>query len=113
VQQVAFRLAREVVRRWQQEQDAPHDGAHPALPAQTLFPFVVNAARRFLTDPDKLVCKGSSQPVDVLLVNKYAQTAVDHLFEALRRGTRAEQGCRPPASISARPSRSTRPISAT
>jgi type III restriction enzyme len=95
VQQVAFRLAREVVRRWQQEQDAPHDGAHPALPAQTLFPFVVNAARRFLTDPDKLVCKGSSQPVDVLLVNKYAQTAVDHLFEALRRGTRAEQAERP------------------
>ena len=88
VQQVAFRLAREVVRRWQDEQSAPGDGNDSALPAQTLFPHVARAAQRFLTDPTKLVCKGSSEPVDVLLVNKYAQTAVDHLFEALRRGTR-------------------------
>ncbi len=91
VQQVAFRLAREVVRRWQGEQSAPGDASDHALPAQTLFPHVASAARRFLTDRTKLVCKGSSEPVDLLLVNKYAQAAVDNLFEALRRGTRTEQ----------------------
>ncbi|HYN76280.1 MAG TPA: hydrolase, partial [Lamprocystis sp. (in: g-proteobacteria)] len=94
-QQVAFRLAREVVRRWQGQQSAPADGDSDspdyALPAQTLFPQVASAARRFLADPTKLICKGSSEPVDILVVSKYAQTAVDHLFEALRRGTRTEQ----------------------
>jgi type III restriction enzyme len=88
-QQVAFRLAREVVRRWHGEQGAGEDDR--ALPAQTLFPPVVSAARRFLADRTKLVCKGGSEPVDVLLVSKYAQTAVDHLFEALRRGTRTDR----------------------
>jgi type III restriction enzyme len=88
-QQVAFRLAREVVRRWHGEGGSDTTEGQ-VLPAQTLFPHVVSAARRFLADRTKLVCKGSSEPVDVLLVNKYAQTAVDHLFEALRRGTRTE-----------------------
>ncbi|WP_020507778.1 BPTD_3080 family restriction endonuclease [Lamprocystis purpurea] len=88
VQQVAFRLAREVVRRWQGEQSATGEGNEHALPAQTLFPHVASAARRFLSDPTKLICMGSSEGVDVLLVNKYAQAAVDNLFEALRRGTR-------------------------
>lgn len=100
-QQAAFRLAREVVRRWQQEQAAPGDGDNPALPAHTLFPHAVKAARRLLIDGDKLVCKGSSHPVDVLLVNKYAQTAVDHLFEALRRGTRVERAELPRIPIGA------------
>ena len=80
-----------MVQRWQQEQAAPAGVNTPALPAQTLFPPVFNAARRFLTDPIKLICKGTSSPVDVLLVNKYAQAAVDHLFEALRQGTRTAQ----------------------
>jgi type III restriction enzyme len=91
VQQVAFRLAWEVVRRWQGQQSAPDGGDDHALPAQTLFPHVASAARRFLADPAKLICKGSSEPVDILVVSKYAQTAVDHLFDALRRGTRTEQ----------------------
>ncbi len=90
-QQVAFRLAREVVRRWRDEQAAPEADGDPALPAQTLFPHLVSAARRFLADRSKLICKGTSTPVDVLLVNKYAQTAVDHLFTALRQGTRTAQ----------------------
>ena len=100
-QQVAFRLAREVVQRWQQEQAAPAGVNTPALPAQTLFPPVFNAARRFLTDPTKLICKGTSSPVDVLLVNKYAQAAVDHLFEALRQGTRTAQAELPRIPIGA------------
>jgi type III restriction enzyme len=91
-QQVAFRLAREVVRRWRDEQAAPDADGDPALPAQTLFPHLVSAARRFLADRSKLICKGTANPVDVLLVNKYAQTAVDHLFTALRQGTRTAQG---------------------
>jgi len=90
-QQVAFRLAREVVRRWRDEQAAPDADGDPALPAQTLFPHLVSAARRFLADRSKLICKGTTTPVDVLLVNKYAQTAVDHLFTALRQGTRTAQ----------------------
>ena len=152
-QQVAFRLAREVVRRWQEEQappvvegdpagssaDPPSGqgeqvplGAEstaagisggprrgqgeqalpaaedPALPAQILFPHVVSAARRLLADPTKLICKGSTQPVDLLLVNKYAQTAVDHLFEALRQGTRTEQAEMPRIPVGAAGRGSTR-----
>jgi type III restriction enzyme len=89
-QQVAFRLAREVVRRWQGEAGDGEAAEGRVLPAQTLFPQVVAAARRFLADRSKLICKGSSEPVDLLLVSKYAQTAVDHLYEALRRGTRSD-----------------------
>ncbi len=91
VQQVAFRLAREVVRRWQGAHTQRSGDNDHALPAQTLFPHVLRAAQRFLADPTKLICMGGSQPVDVLLVNKYAQAAVDHLIEAMRRGSQTEQ----------------------
>ena len=49
-----------------------------------LFPEAALAAKRFLLE--KVECRGTSQPVDVLLVGKYAQSAVDALFEAIRRG---------------------------
>lgn len=79
-----------MVRRWQGESGDPQAPEGQAFPVQSLFPQVVSAARRLLADRTKLVCKGSSEPVDVLLVSKYAQTAVDHLYEALRRGTRTD-----------------------
>lgn len=69
---------------------------------------MVSAARRLLADPTKLICKGSTQPVDLLLVNKYAQTAVDHLFEALRQGTRTEQAELPRIPVGAAGRGSTR-----
>ncbi len=56
----------------------------------------MRAARRFLADRDKLICKCNSEPADVLLVGKYAQTAVDSLFEALRRGSRPSEAAELP-----------------
>jgi len=81
-QQVAFRLAREVCQRWQLEQADTTDDK--AVPMQVLFPKVAFAAKRFLQE--KVICKGTSQPCDVLLVGKYQQQAVDVLFESIRRG---------------------------
>jgi type III restriction enzyme len=120
-QQVAFRLARDVARRWQQAQAGQEKAA--AAPAQTMFPHAVAAARRFLADRSKLICKGNSEPVDALLVAWYAQSAVDSLFEALRRGSRPgtavelpriPNGAAPPATWTSIPSsRSARATGAT
>lgn len=85
-QQVAFRLAREVCKRWTEEVDNSPNEDQAGVPLQVLFPKVVFAAKRFLQDPKKVICKGTSQPCDVLLVGKYQQSAVDALFEAIRKG---------------------------
>lgn len=83
IQQVAFRLAREVCRRWQSEQNG---GAESGATTTTtsLFPKVAFAAKRFLQE--KVICIGNSDPRDVLLAGKYHQQAVDVLFEAIRKG---------------------------
>jgi type III restriction enzyme len=83
VQQVAFRLAREVVRRWN-ERHTDTGGDGEAVPVHALFPKVAAVARRFLDE--KVKCKGSSQPVDVLIAGKYAQAAVDVLYTAISKG---------------------------
>jgi type III restriction enzyme len=77
-QQVAFKLAREVCLRWQEDHGAA------AVPAQVLFPKVAFAAKRFLAE--KLVRKGDSQPCDVLLLGEYTQAVVGSLLEAIKRG---------------------------
>jgi type III restriction enzyme len=77
-QQVAFRLAREVVLRWQEEFGAD------AVPASELFQKVLFATRRYLADPNKLVRKGSSQACDVLAVGQYMQAVVGTLFDTIR-----------------------------
>ncbi len=79
-QQVAFRLAREVCKRWQEEhgKDAVSTGA--------LFREVFTATRRFLADPQKLVRKGDTQVCDILAVGEYMQAAVSALLEAIRLG---------------------------
>jgi type III restriction enzyme len=78
-QQVAFRLAREICRRWQADNGAA------AVPVQQLFPKVAFAAKRFLAQ--KLNRKGDSQACDVLLVGEYMQAAVGSLLEAIRKGS--------------------------
>jgi type III restriction enzyme len=77
-QQVAFRLAGEVCRRWQEENGAD------AVPIRLLFPKVLCAAKRFLAE--KLVRKGDSHRCDLLLVGEYFQGAAAALVEAIRRG---------------------------
>ncbi|MDA3921163.1 MAG: hypothetical protein PF501_10860 [Salinisphaera sp.] len=80
-QQVAFRLAREVCRRWQEENGAD------AVPVTQLFQKVLFAARRFLADPEKLVRKDDdSQACDLLAVGHYMQAAVSTLLDAIRKG---------------------------
>lgn len=79
-QQVAFRLASEVCRRWQLEH------GQEAVPVLPLFQEVLTAARRFIADRDKLILKGDAQPCDLFTVGHYQQTAVDRLFEAIKRG---------------------------
>ena len=78
-QQVAFRLAREICRRWQSDNGAA------AVPVQQLFPKVAFAAKRFLAE--KLDRKGDSQPCDVLLVGEYMQAAISSLLEAIKKGS--------------------------
>ena len=77
-QQVAFRLAREICRRWQ------FDNGAAAVPVQQLFPKVAFAAKRFLAE--KLDRKGDSQPCDVLLVGS---TCRPRSGRFLRRSKRA------------------------
>ena len=79
VQQVAFKLAREVCIRWQTDNGAE------AVPVQVLFPKVAFAAKRFLAE--KLDRKGGSQPCDVLLVGEYMQSAIGLLLEAIKKGS--------------------------
>jgi type III restriction enzyme len=79
-QQVAFRLAREVCRRWQEDNGAD------AVPVTQLFQKVLFVARRFLADPDKLVRRGDSQACDLLAVGHYMQAAVSTLLDAIQRG---------------------------
>lgn len=80
-QQVAFRLAREVCRRWQEENGVD------VVPVAQLFQKVFFTARRFLADPEKLVRKGDSQACDLLAVGHYMQAAVSTLLDAVRRGS--------------------------
>jgi type III restriction enzyme len=82
-QQVAFRLAREVCRRWQ-EQQAGDDSNQGDIPVQTLFPKVAFTAKRFLQEKVKTI--GNAKPCDVLLVGTYQKQAQDALFDAIRKG---------------------------
>ncbi|NNU63048.1 BPTD_3080 family restriction endonuclease [Ochrobactrum soli] len=77
-QQVAFRLAREICKRWLDDNGAA------AVPVQVLFPRVAFAAKRFLAE--KLETKGDSQPCDVLLVGQYMQASTDALLDAIKKG---------------------------
>nr|WP_298410482.1 DEAD/DEAH box helicase family protein [uncultured Halomonas sp.] len=79
-QQVAFRLAREVCRRWQEENGTD------SVPVMQLFQQVLFSARRFLADPAKLVRKGDSKACDLLAVGHYMQSAVSTLLDAVQRG---------------------------
>ena len=78
-QQVAFRLAREICKRWQDDNGAA------AVPVQHLFPKVAFAAKRFLAE--KLDRKGDSHACDVLLVGEYMQAAISTLLDAIKRGS--------------------------
>ncbi|MEA3274787.1 MAG: DEAD/DEAH box helicase family protein [Pseudomonadota bacterium] len=82
LQQVAFRLAREVCRRWETEQNGGEESDVAASTSQ-LFPKVAFAAKRFLQERVKLI--GNADPRDVLHASKYHQQAADILFEAIRR----------------------------
>jgi len=78
-QQVAFRLATEICRRWQDDHGAE------AVPLHILFPKVAFAVKRFLAE--KLVRKGDSQACDVLLLGEYTQAVIASLFSAIKRGS--------------------------
>jgi len=81
-QQAAFRLAKEVCQRWQEDNGAA------AVPVQVLFPKVAFAAKRFLNE--KLDRKGDSQRCDVLLVGEYMQAAIGSLLEAIKKGSSSD-----------------------
>lgn len=83
-QQVAFVLAREVCKRWQQEQGDCAEKDEMAVPLQSLFPKVAFAAKRFVRE--KILCEGTAQACDVLWAGTYQQQAVNILFEAIRKG---------------------------
>ena len=82
-QQVAFRIARAVCERWQE------DNSTEGIPIQQLFPKVLFAAKRFLTE--KLECRGDSQPCDVLHAGSYALDTISSLLEAIRKGSASTQ----------------------
>jgi type III restriction enzyme len=77
-QQVAFRLAREICRRWLD------DHGTAAVPVQVLFPRVAFATKRFLAE--KVVTNGDSQSRDILLVGQYMQASIDALLDAIKKG---------------------------
>lgn len=81
-QQAAFRLVREICRRWQSDNGAA------AVLVQVLFPKVAFAAKRFLAE--KLDRKGGSQPCDVLLMGEYVQAAIGSLLEAIKKDSSSE-----------------------
>jgi len=83
-QQVAFRLAREICRRWQDDRGAE------AVPVHRLFPKALFAAKRFLAE--KLALKGDSRACDILLVGEYMQAAAGALLEAIETGASAGAG---------------------
>ena len=83
-QEVAFRLAGEVCRRWQEDRGAE------TVPVQTLFPKVVQAAMRFLAE--KVEARGDSEPRDILAHGVYMEVAVESLIEAIRLGARVDEG---------------------
>jgi hypothetical protein len=91
LQQVAFRLARQVCQRWQNEQNGGGK-SDVAISTSALFPKAAFAAKRFLQE--KVNCIGNARPCDVLLAGKYHQQAVDILFEAIRRGGITRRCCR-------------------
>jgi type III restriction enzyme len=78
-QQVAFKLAREICRRWQSDNGAA------AVPVRVLFPKVAFAAKRFLAE--MLIQKGDSKACEVLLVGEYMQAVVGSLLEAIKKGS--------------------------
>ena len=77
-QQVAFRLARAICRRWLEDNGAA------AVPVHILFPRVAFAAKRFLAE--KIVTNGDSEPRDILLVGQYMQASIDALLDAIKKG---------------------------
>ena len=83
-QQVAFRLAREICRRWQADKGAE------AVPLHRLFPEVALAAKRFLAE--KLELKGDSRACDILLAGEYMQAAAAALLEAMETDAGAGAG---------------------
>jgi len=76
-QQVAFKLAQEVCREWRREFGVD------AIPVTTLFVTALTAAQQFISDRDKLVLKGDSQPCDLLAVGHYMQAAISAILNAL------------------------------
>lgn len=83
LQQVAFRLAGAVCVRWKNDHGAE------AVPMHDLFPKVARAAMRFLAE--KVDVRGDGDPRDVLAGN-YTDTAIEVLYEAIRRGSSLEEG---------------------
>lgn len=77
-QEVAFRLAKLICERWGDEHEAE------AVPVLHLFARVAMAAKRFLAE--KVECKGSTRPCDVLAVGEYVEAATQSLLNAIRRG---------------------------
>lgn len=82
-QMVAFKLASKVCEYWQRERVQSVNDAAAQATLQTLFPQVLLAAKRLLQDREKLICKGTTQPCDVLLAGKYQMATVDALYQAI------------------------------
>lgn len=76
LQEIAFRLAKEVCNRWKEEKEST------SVPAQTLFPKVLNVTFKFLSE--KVITKGDSQIRDILASGEYVELSVDRLFEAIK-----------------------------
>lgn len=88
-QMVAFKIASKVCQHWQKEQTQATDDAVAQAALQDVFSQVLLAAKRLLQDREKLICKGTTQPCDVLLAGKYQMAVVDALYQAITFGDTA------------------------
>ena len=87
LQSVAFILADQVCRKLG---EALRD-SNLAAPPHMVFPHVVNAAKRFLDDREKLVVKGGGDPRDVLACDDYEERAVQSLFGAFVKAANGDE----------------------
>ena len=85
-QMVAFKIASKVCQHWQKERVQSVNDAAAQATLQDLFPQVLLATKRLLQDREKLICKGTTQPCDVLLAGKYQMSVVDALYQAIAFG---------------------------